>query len=159
MKKDGVFKPFLISLVILAAIAFLSLFLCKWDKAYRVERVIDGDTVLLTNGWRVRYIGIDTPETKHPKKGVEYMGPEATEFNRQLVEGKPIVLEFDVEKHDKYDRILAYVWADGTFVNAELVREGYAKVYTFPPNVKYNKLFLALQREARKDKRGLWADR
>ncbi|NQT47084.1 MAG: thermonuclease family protein [Candidatus Omnitrophica bacterium] len=159
MKKGSPFKSFLISLVILAAIAFLSLFLCKWDKVYRVERVIDGDTILLTNGWRVRYIGIDTPETKHPKKDVEYMGREAMEFNRQLVEGKPIALEFDVEKHDKYDRILAYVRAGDTFVNAELVREGYAKVYTFPPNVKYNKLFLSLQREARKNKRGLWADR
>ena len=152
-------KYLIVSLAIMAAAGSISLSLYEWDTVYRVERAIDGDTILLSNGRRVRYIGIDTPETKHPKRSVEYMGHEAAEFNRQLVEGKPVTLEYDVERHDKYGRVLAYVRVDGLFVNAELVREGYAKAYTFPPNVKYSKLFLALQREAREEKRGLWADR
>ena len=121
-----------------------------------VRRVIDGDTILLDDNERIRYIGIDTPETKHPSKPVEWMGKEASEFNRKLVEHKTISLEFDVEKRDKYGRLLAYVYVDGVFVNAELVKQGYAQVYTIPPNVKHTDLFLELQKEARENRRGLW---
>ena len=122
----------------------------------RVERVVDGDTIKLANGEKVRYIGIDTPETKHPKKPVQYMGEEASEANRKLGEGKTVRLEFDVQKRDKYGRMLAYVYVDDIFVNAWLVENGFAQVSTYPPNVKHQELFLKLQREARENKRGLW---
>jgi len=128
------------------------------SKVFTVKRVIDGDTIELDNGVTVRYIGIDTPETKHPSKPGEYFGKEATEYNRKLVEGKKVKLVFDVQEKDKYGRLLAYVYLpDGTFVNAELVKGGYAQVATFPPNVKHQELFLKLQREAQRENRGLWS--
>ncbi|MFH0772314.1 MAG: thermonuclease family protein [Candidatus Omnitrophota bacterium] len=116
-----------------------------------VRRVIDGDTIVLANGERVRYIGIDTPE-----KGRPYYW-EATKENERLVSGKKVELEFDTSREDKYGRTLAYVRIDGSFVNAELVKNGYAMMFTFPPNVRYAKMFLALQQEAIRDKRGLWS--
>jgi len=118
--------------------------------------VVDGDTILLTNGERVRYIGINTPETKHPHKPVEYFGREAYEYNKRLVEEKWVRLEFDIEKRDKYARLLAYVYQGDIFVNAKLVEEGFAQVYTFPPNLKHQELFIRLQRQARENDRGLW---
>jgi len=126
-----------------------------------VVSVIDGDTieVCCVGGRRekVRYIGVNTPETKHPTKGVERMGNEAAEVNRKLVAGKTIRLELDVEQRDKYGRLLAYIYLDdGTLVNAWLVQNGYAQVMTIPPNVKYQELLLRLQGEAREAQRGLW---
>lgn len=123
-----------------------------------VARVIDGDTIKLVNGERVRYIGIDTPELHHPKKLVEYLAKEAKEFNQKLVGGKVVRLEFDVEKRDKYGRLLAYVYVGNTFVNARLLEEGYAQILTIPPNLKYADEFLKLQRKAREENRGLWAE-
>ncbi len=127
----------------------------------QVVRVIDGDTILVCciarKREKVRYIGINTPETKHPTKGVEYYGKEAAEANRKLVEDKTVILTFDVEQRDRYGRLLAYVFLeDSTFVNAWLVENGYAQVMTVPPNVKHQELFLKLQREAREARRGLW---
>jgi micrococcal nuclease len=122
-----------------------------------VTRVIDGDTIVLENGTKVRYIGIDTPETKNPRKPVEYFGKEASEANKKLVEGKKVRLEYDVQRTDKYGRTLAYVYLeDGTFVNACLVMNGLAQVSTYPPNVKYQDEFLELERYAREKKKGLW---
>ena len=123
--------------------------------------MIDGDTIrvccVFGDQVTVRYIGIDTPETHHPMKGVEHYGEEASDANRKLVDGKTVSLEFDVEQRDRYGRLLAYVFLkDGTFVNAWLVENGYAVVMTIPPNVKYQELFLKLQREAREARRGLW---
>ena len=129
------------------------------NKSYYVKRVIDGDTILLANGERVRYIGIDTPETKHPYKAVESFGKEAYTYNKKLVEKKRVRLEFDVEKRDIYKRLLAYVYVDNIFVYAKLVEVGFAHVSTFPPNVLHQALFLKLQREARKEGRGLWGER
>ena len=124
---------------------------------FKVLYVVDGDTVKLTTLESLRYIGIDTPETKHPRKPVEYYGKEASAFNKHLVEGKDILVEFDVTEKDRYGRLLGYVFLeDGTFVNALLVKQGYAKVYTCPPNVKYSSLFYKLQAEARENNRGLW---
>ncbi len=127
----------------------------------RVVRVIDGDTIqvccVFGDRVKVRYIGVDTPETHHPMRGVEPYGMEASEANRKLVDGKKVTLDFDVQQFDKYGRTLAYVYLeDGTFVNAWLVENGYAMVMTVPPNVKYQELFLKLQREAREAGRGLW---
>ena len=124
---------------------------------HQVLRVIDGDTILISTGENVRYTGIDTPETVDPRKPVEYFGKEAAEYNRKLVEKKKVRLELDVQERDKYGRLLAYVYLeDATFVNTELVKHGYARVATYPPNVKYQDLFLTLEREARENNRGLW---
>ncbi|MBI3312169.1 MAG: thermonuclease family protein [Candidatus Omnitrophica bacterium] len=125
-----------------------------------VERVIDGDTVVLAGGARVRYIGVDTPELHHPRKPVEFYAREAKEFNRRLVGGKKVRLEWDVQRRDRYQRQLAYLFLeDGTFVNAELLRQGCAQLLTIPPNVKYADLFVKMQKEAREAKRGLWGKR
>ena len=123
-----------------------------------VVRVIDGDTILLSNGEKVRYIGINTPEVHHPTRGKEPYGEVAAEANRRLVEGKTVRLEFDVRQRDKYGRLLAYVYVDGQMVNRTLVRDGYAEVATYPPNVRHQDEFLKLQREAREQSRGLWGD-
>ena len=138
--------------------ALLALFICSSAAAIMVIRVIDGDTIELATGEKVRYIGIDTPETVHPSKPVQFMGKEASGFNRELVEGKDVRLEYDVQRTDKYGRTLAYVYVGDTFVNAELVKQGYAQLMTIPPNVKYQDLFLVLQKEAREAKLGSWND-
>jgi micrococcal nuclease len=137
----------------------LSLFLLPygWTGNYlRVIEVLDGDSIVLSNGEEVRYVGIDAPEYGQP------YAEEAKEFNRKLVKGKIIRLEFDIEKRDRYGRLLAYVYTGNILVNAELVKKGFASIYTVhtvPPNVKYKDLFLKLQNKARKDKRGLWSKR
>ena len=126
----------------------------------QVVQVVDGDTIKVeVDGtvYTVRYIGIDTPETVHPSKPVQWMGPEASEANRRLVEGQTVYLEKDVSETDRYGRLLRYVFlADGLFVNAELVRLGYAQVSTYPPDVRYEDLFLEMQQEAREAENGLW---
>ena len=127
----------------------------------RVVRVIDGDTIevccIAGRPEKVRYIGVNTPETHHPTKGVGRYGKEAAEANRKLVVDKTVRLDFDVQQRDRHGRLLAYVHLeDGTFVNARLVEQGYAQVMTVPPNVKFQGLFLKLQQEARTASRGLW---
>jgi micrococcal nuclease len=130
-----------------------------------VVRTVDGDTIhvrLASGVEKVRYIGIDTPEVHHPKRGEELGGRAATEINRRLVEDRAVRLEPDVQLRDRYGRLLAYVWvkrSDGTdvMVNAELVRLGYAAVMTVPPNVRHAELFRKLAAEAREHHRGLWA--
>jgi micrococcal nuclease len=121
-----------------------------------VEKVIDGDTIVLKNGERVRYLGIDAPETRFSPFGAEYYGEEAKKRNRELVEGRRVRLEFDVEKRDKYGRLLAYVFVDSIFVNALLLREGYAKLHFIPPNNRYLDLFIKLEKEAKLTNQGLW---
>jgi micrococcal nuclease len=117
-----------------------------------VAEVVDGDTVALTNGQHVRYIGINTPEHDQP-----YFA-EAQTANRQLVAGKEVQLELDVETIDQYGRTLAYVWANGVLVNLEIVKLGFANTFTVPPNLRYEKLFQQAEREAREAKRGLWTE-
>lgn len=142
-----------------------------------VARVSDGDTVRLRfpdgHEERVRLIGIDTPEVHESAKlerdaqrsgrdraTIQALGREAAAFTRQLVEGKPVEVESDVEKRDRYGRLLAYLWLPGgRMVNVELVRDGYAQVLTVPPNVRYERLFRECQREAREAGRGLWGRR
>ena len=128
-------------------------------KTYLVTRVIDGDTIEVeVNGEkkRVRYIGVDTPETVHPSKPVQCFGKEASDFNKKLVEGKWVRLEKDISEVDKYGRLLRYVFVGDEFVNFELVNSGYANVITYPPDIKYTELFLKSKREAQAEKRGLW---
>ena len=124
-----------------------------------VVRIVDGDTIVVQLADRVekiRYIGVNAPEIHHPIRGEEPGGREAAEVNRRLVAGRHVRLELDVRTRDRYGRLLAYVWAGDTMVNAELVRLGYAQVMTVPPNVKYQHLLVKLQREARDAHRGLW---
>lgn len=122
----------------------------------QVTRVIDGDTVELEGGARVRYIGIDTPETVDPRKSVQCFGQEAAAKNRELVEGKIVELEKDISETDKYGRLLGYVYVDGIFVNDYLVRQGFAFASSYPPDIKYQDKFQQAEREARENQRGLW---
>jgi micrococcal nuclease len=125
----------------------------------RVVRIVDGDTIHVRVGDRVekvRYIGVNTPEIHHPRKGEEPGGREAAEVNRVLVHDRQVRLDTDVRERDRYGRLLAYVWVGDTMINAELVRRGYAQVMTVPPNVRHQMLFVKLQREARESERGLW---
>ncbi len=124
-----------------------------------VVRVVDGDTIQVrVQGHleKVRYIGVNTPELHHPRRGEEPGGRAASAVNAGLVAGRHVRLELDVRARDRYGRLLAYVWVGDVMVNAELVRLGYAQVMTVPPNVRHQALFLRLQREARAGHRGLW---
>lgn len=128
----------------------------------KVIDVIDGDTVRLSNGKLLRYVGIDTAEVRQKVNGKFIYNPqpfslEAKEYNRKLVEGKPVRIEFDITKTDRYGRLLGYCYVDDTFVNAKLIEQGYAVLYTFPPNIKYTDLFADLQRKARNQRKGIWA--
>jgi micrococcal nuclease len=129
----------------------------------RVVRVVDGDTIrvdLPSGEEAVRYIGIDTPESVKPGSPVECFAKRASAFNARLVEGERVRLVRDVEERDRYGRLLAYVYRarDGLFVNAELVRRGYATVATFPPNVAHEREFRRLARKSRMSGRGLWSE-
>jgi len=124
-----------------------------------VERVVDGDTIVVSGGERVRLIGIDTPETKDPRRPVGCFGEQASNFTASLLpSGSRVRLVGDVEPRDRYQRLLAYAYRlpDGLFVNAELLRRGFAQVLTIPPNVAHTERFVALSREAREADRGLW---
>lgn len=127
------------------------------DETFLVKRVVDGDTIELDNGEKVRYIGINTPESVDPRRKVECFGKEASVYNKELVEGKEVRLERDISERDTYGRLLRFVYLeDGTFVNEVLVREGYAFVSTYPPDVVKQDIFRQAELEARNEKRGLW---
>jgi len=153
------------------------------DKEWRtVKRIISGDTLELENGEKVRLIGVDTPETKHPNKLVERFGKEASEFTRNTIEGKQVWLEYDQTKKDRYGRTLAYVHYKNTkrldvsppshrrngdkefitvevdfVINEVIIRQGYGHAYNNYP-FKYMEKYRELERKAREEKRGLWAD-
>lgn len=132
-----------------------------------VTRVVDGDTIEVKaesysperaeRVERVRYVGIDTPETVDPRKPVQCFGQEASNKNKELVLGKKVRLEKDISETDKYGRLLRYVWVENIFVNDYLIRNGFAKLDTFPPDVKYASQFQSAQKEAQDNNRGLWA--
>lgn len=123
----------------------------------RVVRVIDGDTVVLEGGERVRYLEVNTPELARNSRPAQFYAEEAKRANARLVEGKTVQLVYDREHRDKYHRILAYVYAGPVFVNAVLIEEGYGKVMIIPPNVRHAEKFLELQRKARQEGRGIWS--
>jgi micrococcal nuclease len=176
--REGLF-PSLIFLTILSPI-FLLLPLVALSgsqgKYYRVQRAVDGDTLLLTNGERVRLIGVDTPEVHESKKlhrdaertgrdieTIKELGKKASKFTKSLVDRKEVRLEYDqanahIKNRDKYGRVLAYVYLkDGTFVNAEIIRQGYGFAYTLFP-FRYMEEFRRCEREARENERGLWGE-
>ena len=126
-----------------------------------VTRVIDGDTAemkLDDNGGEegVRFIGVDTPESVAPGQPVECFGKKASRFTTSLIEGERVELRFGAERRDRYDRLLAYVYLDERFVNADLVRLGYARTLEIAPNVDHAERFATLQGEAANLGRGLW---
>ncbi len=124
--------------------------------AAQVKRVIDGDTIELSDGQVVRYIGIDTPETKHPNKAVQCYGEEATSQNEAMVLGKMVILEQDVSNTDRYGRLLRYVWVDDQLINWQLVVSGFAFAKSYPPDVAYQASFNQAQQFARENEQGLW---
>lgn len=129
-----------------------------------VTKVVDGDTIEIEGGTLVRYIGIDTPETKHPTKGIQCFGKEASEKNKALVEGKQVRLKKDVSETDRYGRLLRYVYLhepnatmSPLFINEYLVQEGYAHAVTFPPDVAFVEQLRIAEQTARNEKKGLWS--
>jgi Micrococcal nuclease (thermonuclease) homologs len=161
---------------ILLAILFALVFTCSVHaQAIQVEviRVVDGDTLQVElNGKRerVRLIGVDTPETKHPRKDVQYFGVEAFEYTKNTLENRSVWLEFDIGQRDRYGRLLAYIWLEEppanptdqdvrkNQFNAHLLLNGYAQIMTIQPNVKYVDYFKEYQSEARDNKKGMWKD-
>lgn len=127
-------------------------------KPIKVVEVVDGDTVVLINGERLRYIGIDTPEKNDPRKPVQCFAHEATVKNKELVEGRMITFLKDISTTDKYGRWLGFVYLeDGTFVNLELVRQGFAFSYPYTPDISKSAEFREAERFARENKLGLWS--
>lgn len=126
------------------------------EEGVLVTRVIDGDTIEIDGGQKVRYIGIDTPETVDPRTTVQCFGKEAAAKNKELVEGKKVRLEKDVSETDKYGRLLRYLYIGDVFVNKVLVQEGYAFSSPYPPDIKYQDLLNQAQKEAREKGLGLW---
>lgn len=145
----------------------------------KIERVVDGDTAIVSFIFddgskylreRVRFLGVDTPETVHPNKPVQYYGKEASDFTKAQLTDKTVWLQTDVGVKDRYDRMLAYVWTSepskadledeaairSKMFNARLLLDGYAQLMTIQPNSKYANLFVHFQREAREAKKGLW---
>jgi micrococcal nuclease len=138
-----------------------------------VTRVVDGDTLVVVitgrvdgpgagettvgSEYRVRLLGIDTPESVDPRSPVECFGHEASDATAALLAGGHVVLVKDVEDRDQFDRILRYVYLGEEMANARLVVNGYAHAYTYPPNVRHADLFVQLERDARTGDRGLWA--
>ncbi len=128
------------------------------DELVKVVKVIDGDTIKIETGEVVRLIGIDAPETLHPSKPVACFGKESSLKAREIMEGEFVELEKDVSDRDKYGRLLRYVWKKEALINEILVREGYAMVSTYPPNIKYQNRLLEAQKLAREENKGLWAE-
>jgi micrococcal nuclease len=122
-----------------------------------VERVVDGDTIILKGGGKVRYLGMDAPEMAREGRPEEFLASEAQAENARLVHNQKLRLEFDLERYDQYGRLLAYLFLpDGRMVNAELVRRGLARVYLIPPNLHYQATLVDCQRQAILAHQGLW---
>ncbi len=127
-------------------------------KEYIVRKIISGDTIQLENGQIVKYIGIETPELSLKEGGSEFFAKQASRYNQRLVFMKKVRLEFDKKKQDSDGRILAYVFVKKLFVNAELIKLGYAKAHIVPPNDKYKKIFLDYEVKAKMSEKGLWQE-
>lgn len=126
----------------------------------KVVNVVDGDTIdVIMNGKkeRVRFILVDTPETKHPQMGVQPFGEEASNFTKEQLLDQDIILELDVAERDRYGRLLAYIWLNGKNFNEILIERGLARVAVFPPNTKYVDRFREIQQTAQEQAIGIWS--
>ena len=160
-------RPTNVAVIVIVCLLAVRLLRPLWEPApfsfdspgpHRVERVIDGDTLVLAGGTRVRLLGVDTPETRHPNRPPEPLGKEATAFTRRHVEGKEVTLRFDRQRRDRYRRVLAYVYVDDWFLNEELIRAGYSRAETqYPYSSAMKRRFRQAEEEARRANRGLWA--
>lgn len=121
-----------------------------------VTRVVDGDTIVVSNKKTVRLIGINTPETVDPRRPTQCFGKEASEKTKELLLNKTVRLEKDVSETDKYGRLLRYVFIGNELINQTLVAEGYAQAVSYPPDVKYIPLLRETEKVARENKKGLW---
>lgn len=138
-------------LLFVLALVLLVYFFYVPSKRVGIKEVIDGDTIELESGERIRYIGIDTPEKDQP------FFQEATRANQELLKKGKYTLEYGNDLKDDWGRTLAYVWIDTMMVNAELVREGLASVYLISPNFKYKDKLIDFQKQARSKKAGIWS--
>jgi micrococcal nuclease len=127
-------------------------------KEYVVRKVIDGNTIQLDTGEIVKYIGIETPELNLKEGGSEFFAKQASRYNQKLVFMKKVRLEFDKEREDNDGRMLAYVFVKKMFVNAELIKLGYARTHIIPPNDKYKDIFLDYEKKAKQSEKGLWQE-
>jgi micrococcal nuclease len=158
-----------VGLLLLAALLLFQLW-SRWSNragpvrfeaggSHVVERVVDGDTLLLEDRTRVRLLGIDTPETRRPDLPVDPLGLDAARFVQQRVEGRSVRLEFDRERRDRFGRVLAYVYAGDLLLNEELIRAGFSRAEThFPYSEQMKRRFRAAEAEAREAGRGGWGD-
>jgi micrococcal nuclease len=137
-------------ILFLSAVLVLPLACRQPSDVVLVTKVIDGDTIIIEGGYHVRYIGIDAPESGE----LYYL--EAKQANEGLVTGKKIRLESDISDKDSYGRLLRYVYVGDDFINAEMVRQGYAWAVAYPPDVKYQVYLEAIEKEARQTKCGVW---
>lgn len=144
------FKSICPFIVLCIFLLFSSVTCVNLQTSVKVTRVIDGDTIEIAGELHVRYIGVDTPEKEEPYY------TEALEANRKLVEGKEVRLERDVSNTDKYGRLLRYIYVGDTFVNAELVKQGYARAHAYPPDIKYQTYLQAAEIEAQQNNKGIW---
>ena len=155
--KYGIVGINCVAWLLAASLLFLPLGGCQPQPGTaKVSRVIDGDTIVIADGSRVRYIGIDTPEV-YPE--AEAFGIEARQANRELVEGKTIHLERDISNTDRYGRLLRYVYVGDLFVNAELVRRGLAWAKAYPPDTRHHDYLEKLEAEAKQAGRGIWQNK
>ena len=142
-------RKFLKVLLYTAFLLFLSIPTAN-SQTLKCTGVVDGNTIFLSNGEKVRLIGVGIPATKHSKRAVEYYGNEARAFTRRMVEGKAVRLAYDQQHRDKYGDLLAYVYlTEGTFLNAEIIKQGYGHADTSIP-CKYKKEFRQYEKEAQK---------
>jgi micrococcal nuclease len=137
----------------------------NWNRTEKVivNRVVDGDTIVMSDGRTVRYLNVDTPETKKPGVKVQCFGPEASEFNKKLAESREVVLVADKESQDRYGRDLRLVFLIGRdttdpsqSLNAEIVRNGYGRSLIIKPNDSFASVFQSLEYKAKQTKTGIW---
>lgn len=144
---------FLLLIILSTAILTQSVICAGVPTTAKVTQVIDGDTIVIQGGYKIRYLGVDAPERDEPYYS------EACQANQRLVQGKKVRLERDISDTDRYGRFLRYVYVNDTFVNAELVRQGYAYARPYPPDTKYQVYLEAAEREAKFSRRGMWQER
>ncbi len=151
-------RKFLFLAFLSSALTLFLLFNIVVAKEYVVTKIIDGNTIKLDTGEIIKYIGTEAPDLYQKNGGPEFFAKQASRYNQKLVFMKKVRLEFDKEKKDKDGNILAYVFVKKTFVNAELIKLGYAKAHITPPNDKYKKMFLDLEKNAKQSEKGLWQE-